>query len=247
MRKTAYEVLCVVVLTLSLCTALFSEPAQYVALHEILQAHEALPAWTIAPVSIQITGVSTRGGTAEPVTITATRYEEVLIQYGARERRVTTPSANFRADASKVTSEDTPGGFAQMDVTGLFLVAQLAERGAAVGAAEETASPGLRRITVWGNRSELHYRRFTVRDILDLYIDASGRLAGIVRQFYPDEPQYRHTVSLAFSDYRKTGGVLLPYRIERFLQGKSMETLTVEAYAFDVPAGRAMFAKRRMQ
>jgi hypothetical protein len=232
---------------LLLCPALFSQRAQFVALHEILLAHQALPAWTIAPVSIQITGVSTRGGAAEPIKITATRYEEVLIEYGNRERRVTTPSANFLADASKTTAEDRPGGFAQLDVTGLFLVAQLAERGVAVGFAEESSSPGLRRIAVRGNRSELHYRRFTVHDALDLYIDPLGRLAGIVRQFYPDEPQYRYTVSLAFSDYRETGGLLLPYRIERFLQGKSVEAITVGAYAFNVPASPAMFVKRRMQ
>jgi hypothetical protein len=246
MRVPAFEVVRVVVLMLLFCTTLFSQRKQFVALHEILLAHRALPAWRIAPVSIQISGVSTRGSTAEPVKITATRYEEVLIEYGTRERRVTTPSANFQAGAKAVAAE-TPGGFAQLDVTGLFLVAQLAERGVAVGLAEESATAGLRRIAVRGNRSELHYRRFTVHDALDLYIDTSGRLAGIVRQFYPDQPQYRYTVSLKFSDYRKTGEMLLPYRIERFLQGKTLETITVETYAFDVPAGPAMFAKRRVQ
>jgi hypothetical protein len=246
MRVPAFGVVRVVVLMLLFCTTLFSQRKQFVALHEILLAHRALPAWRIAPVSIQISGVSTRGSTAEPVKITATRYEEVLIEYGTRERRVTTPSANFQAGAKAVAAE-TPGGFAQLDVTGLFLVAQLAERGVAVALAEESAPAGLRRIAVRGNRSELHYRRFTVHDALDLYIDTSGRLAGIVRQFYPDEPQYRYTVSLKFSDYRKTGEMLLPYRIERFLQGKTLETITVETYAFDVPVGPAMFAKRRVQ
>ena len=247
MRVPAFEVVRVVVLMLLFCTTLFSQRKPFVALHEILLAHQALPAWTIAPVSIQITGVSTRGSTAEPVKITATRYEEVLIDYGTRERRVTSPSANSQADASKAVAAETPGGFVQLDMTGLFLVAQLAERGVTVGLAEESATAGLRRIAVRGNRSELHYRRFTVHDALDLYIDTSGRLAGIVRQFYLDEPQYRYTVSLKFSDYRKTGEMFLPYRIERFLQGKTLETITVETYAFDVPAGTAMFAKRRMQ
>src|SRR5687767_6137401 len=82
MRVPAFGVVRVVVLMLLFCTTLFSQRKQFVALHEILLAHKALPAWTTAPVSIQITGVSTRGRTAEPVKITATRYEEVLIDYG---------------------------------------------------------------------------------------------------------------------------------------------------------------------
>ena len=47
------------------------------------------------------------------------------------------------------------------------------------------------------------------------------------------------------SDYRITDGVLLPYRIDRYLKGGKIETIEVAKYEFDIPAAPSLFAPGR--
>jgi hypothetical protein len=103
------------------------------------------------------------------------------------------------------------------------------------------------RVRVRGQRSEWHFRRFEVADQLDLYVGSSGLLEGISRTFYENEPRWERTVAVRFGDYRETQGVLLPYHIERYQDGNLTETIAIDTYTFDVPAGAELFARGRMR
>lgn len=126
-------------------------------------------------------------------------------------------------------------------------------------------------------RTELHYGQYTVEDRLDLYVDSSGLLSRISRAFYQERPQLptdaedeevlsllraraasgntvrtkppeiAATLEVIFSDYRDTGGVLLPYHIERYLKGRVIETIQVERYTVEVPSPASLFVPRRVK
>lgn len=223
---------------------LFSQNRPFVSIDEVLQAHGS---WRLTPLSIQITGTSNRDGVTVPVQITATSQDEAVFQYGDQRKYVATPTAHFVADASRMTYEPTPSGFTQLDVTSVFLLTQLRQRRITVGEPERLASGDGVRVRVRGEGREWHYRRFEVVDQLDLYFGGTGLLEGISRTFYENEPRWQRTVAVRFGDYRETRGVLLPYRIERYQDGIVLETVVVDSYAFDVPAGTALFARGRMR
>jgi hypothetical protein len=245
--KTLIERSVVVLSVLSLfAVALFSQNRALASLDEVLQAHGN---WKVVPLSIQITGTSTRDGGTSPVQITATNQEEVLYQYGEEKKYVATPTSHFEADVSKMTQEPTPSGFAQLDVTSVFLLMQLRQRRITMGQPEAVnlpSGPGTH-VRIRGERSEWHYRRFKVPDQLDLYIDGNGLIEGISRTFYENEPRWERTVAVRFAEYRETRGVRLPYRIERYDENALIETIQVHSYAFDVPAGPGLFARGRVR
>jgi hypothetical protein len=88
------------------------------------------------------------------------------------------------------------------------------------------------RVRVRGDRTEVHYRRSLVPEQFDLYIADSGLLEGISRTYYDEEPRWKRTISVRFSDCRKTGTVMLPYRIEQYEDGRLAEAIVVDAYMF---------------
>jgi hypothetical protein len=209
----------------------------------ILDAHKA---WPNPPASIQIVGNVIKGDRKEPVTITANQQEETLIDYGG-VKRVETPSKNFQYDAEKVAPQHTLSGFAQLDVTSVFLLAHLVRRPLTFGRAEPAATKdqSLIKIHVRSNRTEKHYVQIVVNDEVDIFTEPSGLLAGISRSFYQSKPPFNFTMSLTFSDYRDTNGVLLPYRIERLINGLSVEAIAVDSYAFDVATPGSLFERPR--
>src|SRR5215475_13160085 len=68
-------------------------PVGKAIIEAVLTTHHA---WRTPPVSIEISGVSTRGKTTEPVKIVATRFEEASIEYGGTSRIVATPESHFQ-------------------------------------------------------------------------------------------------------------------------------------------------------
>src|SRR5438876_504455 len=92
-------------------------------LGQILAAHRL----AAAPSSVRITGNVTRGRVTEPIKITATAQEEALVESGTG-KLVATAKSRFQEKDGKVTSEPTLGGFSQLDITGVFLLAHLAAR-----------------------------------------------------------------------------------------------------------------------
>jgi len=217
-------------------------------LQSILIAHRA---WATPPASIQIRGASVRGGTRQPVTITATQKEEAVIAYGST-KRVATPSNQFQDDGQKSSFADVPSGFDQLDITGIFLISQMTRRYAKAGIPEVLNSPEFPsskagrviRIHFSGGRTQTHFRQISVIDELDVLVAPSGLLAGIERTFYPEDSRLRYTVGYRFSDYRDTGGVLLPYRIDSTFKGNIEETIVVADYQVDVPATPSLFESR---
>jgi hypothetical protein len=229
---------------MAFAAVLFSQDQPVFSIGDLLRAHGV---WRVTPLSIQITGTSTRDGVTEPVQITATNREEVVFQYANRQKYVATPSAHFVADVSRMTYEPAPSGFAQLDVTGVFALTQLSLRRITIGKPERLGEGQSLRARIRGQRSEWHYRRFEVADQLDLYVGNSGLLEGISRTFYENEPRWERTVAVRFGDYRETQGVLLPYHIERYQDGKLTETIAIDTYTLDVPAGAELFARGRMR
>lgn len=224
-------------------TTILAQAPPLQPLAQILQAHKA---WANPPASIEITGRAIRGKVSEPIKITATRQEEVLTEYGGR-RQVATATAHFHEDGAKFSRQPTPGGFAQLDATGVFFLAHLARKPVTTGRLESSRLLGapVLRLRAGAGRTEVHYLQIKVRDELDIYVGEAGLLAGISRSFYETQPRFSFTMALTFSDYRETNGVLLPYLIERFIKGHKVETIAVDRYAFDVAAAPALFEPRR--
>jgi hypothetical protein len=212
---------------------------------KLLEAHQA---WRTAPDAIEIAGKSDRGGVVRPIKITATRREEILTEYGGERpfKEVATPELRFRDDGVTLEYADAPSGFGQLDVTGLFFLAQLREAPGltAVSAARSTAGGAdADNAAVRRPRAETHYADLPVSDAFELRTDGQRLLAGIARTFYPGMP-FGYTLAYAFSDYRQTNGVWLPYRIEVSLKGRRVETIAVERYIVEVPASPQLFAAR---
>jgi hypothetical protein len=211
----------------------------------VLNAHRA--SRLNAPTSVKIMGVSTRATGTQPITITATNLEETLLEIG-KEKEVATPARFFRDDGEQSVRHNTPAGFAQLDVTGVFLISQLRNREVKTTNPVSTTFRGRDAwlIHVAGNRSEMHHRQLRVEDEFDLYLDKSGLLLAIERTFYKELPLFTATMTLVFSDHRATSdGLILPHRIERYVKENKVETILVSSYAFDIQTTRDQFEPRR--
>lgn len=211
-------------------------------LQSILVAHRA---WITPPASIRIHGTSIRGNSRQPVTITATQNEEVVIEYGS-SKRVATPTAQFQDDGQQSAFASIVGAFDQLDITGLFLISQLTQRPVQAGRQEGLASKEgrLTKIHLSTGRTKQHFRQIPVSDELDVFVSASGLLAAIERTMYPSDSRLRYTRGYRFSSYRDAAGVLLPYRIETIFKGNVEETILVNDYQVDAPAAPSLFQSR---
>jgi hypothetical protein len=194
---------------------------------------------------MEIEGTSRAGENSVPILITATSAGEVAVRTGALhdKKRVTTPTRNFREDTEKITWALAPGGFAQLDVTGLFLLAHAGQSAAKTGPATPV-DQGRLKINVHRGRSEVHYGSLKVEDTFDLYLGSNGLLSDISRSFYPKSSSRHYTQLYAFADYRDTAGVLLPYRIAMYHKGKLVHTIEVNNYRFETGADPALFKTR---
>jgi hypothetical protein len=218
------------------------------AIETALLAHKA---WPVTPATMKMTGDSTRNGVTEPVTITVSRQEQSIAAYGpnGEKKQVSTSSLFFNDDGSKATFERSLAGFSQLDMSSVFLLSELRTRPVKIDELQTTTvfgAPAFVFHVVNAARTQLHYGRSKVTDEFDLYVNQAGQLTGISRTFYRDLPGFTATQAYSFSDYRETGGVLLPFRIERYINGKNVETIAVTSYAFDVAAPASIFEPRRV-
>jgi len=211
-------------------------------LQSILIAHHG---WITPPGSIRIHGTSIRGSSRKPVTITATQKEEVAVEYGSL-KRVVTPTVKFQEDGPESAFASSAGAFDQLDITGLFLISQLTQRPVQASRMEALASKDgrLTKIHLSTARTKVHFRQIAVADELDVFVSASGLLTAIERTMYPSESRLRYTQGYRFSDFRDSGGVLLPYRIETIFKGNLEETILVNNYQVDLPADPSEFEPR---
>jgi hypothetical protein len=222
-------------------SSVFAQTAATEQLSQVLGAHHA---WNAPPVSVQITGIATsQAGVSEPVTITATANEDVLIDYGGIRKQIATATALFRVESGRVKPQPTNSGFSQLDVTGLFFLAHLSRRPITVGPATAILLQGspAKRLKVVNGRIDVHYRQHVVKDEVDVLTGDNGLLIGISRSFYAGGSRFQVTLAVTFSDYRDMNGILLPYRIERYIKGFKVETILVNGYQFNVPVTRSLF------
>ena len=86
-----------------------------------------------------------------------------------------------------------------------------------------------------------------VNDEVDLFVNDSGVLVGLSRTFYKELPRFTVTQTYTFSDYRETGTgkVLLPYKIDRYLNGRNIESITAASYGTDVAPAKTLFEPTR--
>jgi len=50
-------------------------------------------------------------------------------------------------------------------------------------------------------------------------------------------------ITNVFSDYRRVGGLVLPYRIDKYLDGQLRETITVDSIQINVALPKALFER----
>lgn len=199
--------------------------------------------------SVQMTGVVDRGGKSEPFRLIATAEGQLRIEYGSagRDVLVMTPKLIFHDDGTRITFDKVPPGFSQLDITGPFLMEQLSRRTVQVERTLDRVVVGdtpTQRVRLESDSSEMHKGSIRVIDRLDLYLDTEDRLAGISRTFYAGRPE-TYSQAFSFSDYRKTDGVLLPYKIGVEVNAKRRQTFKVDQYQFDVPLDRSQFVGAR--
>ena len=169
----------------------------------------------------------------------------MITEIGA-SRRVATSSRQFQDDGEKAIFAGTLNAFSQLDVTGVFLMAQLSQRAEQAGPPEVVTPNGVRvtKVHLWSNRTQTHFRQIKVSDELNVFVDSSGMLLGLERTFYALDSRLRYTLGYRFSDYRNAGGVLLPYRIETVFKGNIEETILVNDYQVNVPVASYQFQPR---
>lgn len=224
-------------------------------IQSLLGAHRA---WKTPPDTLEISGTSTRGKDSSPVRITAAALrdritgidkEETAFEYGVfREKKnLLTSSKAFWDNGDKVSTSSASIGFSQLDATGVYLLAQAAHAKATPAVPVEFQGARVQRIAIDRGRTEKRVGNLPIEDRFDAFVGESGLLVGLERSFYPKTSPLHYTTTYAFSDYRDTQGVLLPYRITLHLKKKLAETIEVAAYRFDTFPDPILFKPREVR
>lgn len=227
--------------------AVVSQAQGLIVLDGIVAAHGADP---VPPTSVLMVGaVERHGKKPEPLRLLATRDEKIRIEYGGegKDTVVISQGLSFSDDGQKFTYPRVGSGFAQLDITGLFLLQQMRTRAVRVETTQERASVGGvvgQRIRVESERSQKHLGKILVKDQADLYVMDNGLLLAVSRSFYEGRPE-RYTQTFVFSDYRKVNGVSLPHHIDMYIKTRKVESFTIESYQFDTAAEPTLFSPRR--
>jgi hypothetical protein len=200
-------------------------------------------------VRIQMRGQSSNG---QPVTISASLVgndaNSLRVDYG---RPIAKSFINTPQGAVEVTTGGRTvwkpthvGAFAQLDILSVLGIQHLATplvqrtiRGTDV--VEGRASTRVGALT---ERTKKVFRR-TVTDGVDVLVDqASGVVVEIIRR-QPTEKNLDATflAGFRFSDYRTVQGILLPYRIQRVMNGVVVETMTFDTIDLNPPLTNTFF------
>jgi len=188
-----------------------------------------------AATSVVLTGTSTSGATREPVTISASLDGKVRIDYGRPVTRsiVTTPQGRFEITAGKLVHRPPHAGqFAQLDVLAVLGIRHLAAAGVertALGSGQ-TGGRATTRARAVTSRQQTHYGR-VVKDDAEIDFDQqTGLIAAIRRRQYADESlDLAFFSTYTFSDYRAVSGLLLPFRIDRYLDNQLKQTIILDS------------------
>ena len=93
-------------------------------------------------------------------------------------------------------------------------------------------------------REQTQYRR-AIKDEAEVRFDAeTGVVAAIARRQYADESLDRPFVLMTrFSDYKPVAGLLLPFRVDRYLDGQLRETILVDSVDLNPAFERDWFGR----
>lgn len=211
-----------------------------------LEAHGG--AIVLSVQNLAIHGQSTRGGKPQPVTISASLDGKLRVDYGKPvvQTEVFTAGGNFSVNSgAKRWKAPHAGAYAQLDLLSIFGVLHLAA--APQQSALEPAVVAGRtsdRVKAVTGRSKLVYRR-EIKDEADVVFDReTGLIAAISRQQFADESlDLSFQLTTTFSDYRPEGGMALPHKIVRFVDGQAIEEITVESVEINPAFEREFFGK----
>jgi hypothetical protein len=181
--------------------------------------------------TLRIVGESTSRNGKTPVTMSVDLNGRMRIDYGQPVTRslVHTPQGETEiVDGKTLHKQAFVGLFGGLDLFSIVGLKRLQLGGTVwtdAGSAIEAGRAVAQRKVDTGVR-ERHYGR-TVKDEFDIKFDVeSGLVSSITRQqFAENSMDLVFPVRYAFSDYRSIGGVLFPYRIDKYVFGRLAETI----------------------
>ena len=198
---------------------------------------------------IRLTGRSrVDDGDAQPITITAGLDGRLRVDYGDPLQRsiVTTTSGSSEIHNGKKTAKPAhDGAYSQLDLLTVFGIRHLA-----LAASRTTLAPGsinaratYRVRAATGREIQPYGRR--VRDEADIDFDSqNGLVAAITRQQYgADSLDLAFEMRTVFSDYRRAGDFVLPFRIERYVNGRLRETIAIGVIEINPAFPTDLFAR----
>jgi hypothetical protein len=198
---------------------------------------------------VQMTGTATVGKTSQPITISASLDGSSRTDYGNPATRsiVTTSSGTYEIRDGKTVSRPAHAMlYEQFDALSILGLRTKYASGADRGLMGNGSVGGRETLRVHAgtdDRKMFYGRR--VQDELDAEFDtATGLLAAVHRQGFADDSfDVSFTTSYAFSEYREVQGLMLPFRIDRYLNGKLKETITVSSYTINPALSPSLFER----
>jgi hypothetical protein len=238
------------ILLLTIATAFAQGPALQPAddvLAETLRRHGGGRLHEV--VRIRLTGTSQKNQTVQPVVVSASMDGWRRIDYGRNgaQSSVTSPNGGFMVRDGKRTLRPSHAGvFAYLDMfapLGLRNANASGRNRGFVGNHELKGAPTVQLRT--GRDQEKTFYNRVINDEADVQLDTrTGLVAAVHRVQYADDSLDRQfTTSFLFSDYREVGGIVLPFRIERYQNQTLMETFSVENYEINPVFARDLFTR----
>jgi hypothetical protein len=226
-----------------------SQQATNATVNRALQAHGAAALATLRTVTLH--GQSVLGTVRKPVTIYGDVTGRVRFDYGLPVERsmVLTSQGMMQVDNGKVSFPPPHvAAFAQLDmlgVVGLSALSGLPTHYTPLSGGAVKGKP-TERLNADSGRSQVHYRR-TITDAVDVDMDsATGLVAQIARKQYSDRNlDLSFICTWTFSDQRTVNGLVLPFLIEKAIDGRLLETITVETVELNTPFATDLFERVR--
>jgi hypothetical protein len=220
------------------CAALFVQAAygqSAVGLFNAAQAAHGGDAALKAVKTIRIKGHSVIDkGAAQPISISASLDGQIRLDYGQLVTRsiVTTNTGHFEVRGGrKFAKPPHDGAFAQLDMLSVFGIQHLAGAKTVTytGAASIVGTP-TQRVHAATGQSLKEYNR-QIQDEADVDFDAkTNEVAAITRQqFASDSLDRAFRMMNTFSNYKTVNGLSLPFRIDRYVDDRLRETITIDS------------------
>ena len=179
--------------------------------------------------------VSGAANVKTPLTIYGDPGGRVRFDYGSPVARSMVLTSQGMMQVNNGTVSFPPphvAAFAQLDmlgVIGVYALESLSPHYTPLPAGEVKGRPTTR-LTADSGRQQVHYQR-TIADAVDIDLNSStGLILQLSRKQYSDKNlDLSFICSWTFSDFRMVNGLVLPFLIEKSINGALLETITVES------------------